>query len=44
MGTNSKEYARAYYNAHKEHIKAYYREYNKKKRMEKLRVEAKANP
>lgn len=40
MATNSKEYQRAYYAAHREQIKAYYREYNKKKRLEK----AKANP
>lgn len=38
MTTNSKEYQRAYYAAHREEIKAYYREYNKKKRLERGRV------
>lgn len=32
MATNSKEYARAYYQAHKEQIKAYQRSYHKKKK------------
>lgn len=32
MTTNSKEYARAYYQAHKEQIKAYQRNYSKKKK------------
>lgn len=32
MTTNSKEYARAYYQAHKEQIKAYQRNYLKKKK------------
>lgn len=39
MTTNSKEYAKAYYQAHKEQLKAYQRAYQKKKRGSKI-----ANP
>lgn len=35
MTTNTKEYQRAYYVAHREERKAYYREYNKRKKLEK---------
>lgn len=40
MSSNSKEYARAYYAAHKEQIAAYQRAYQKKKR----KAQAKADP
>lgn len=35
MTTNSKEYQRAWYAAHREERKAYFKEYNKRKRLEK---------
>ena len=31
MGTNSREYSRQYYKAHKEHLAAYQREYHRKR-------------
>lgn len=35
MTTNTKEYQRAYYAAHREERKAYYREYNRKRKLER---------
>ena len=44
MTINRKEYARAYYQAHKEQMRAYQREYHRARYKEKREAELKSNP